>query len=91
MHNILSFPTPPILALLTPLLLQLTVGVEDLLKEEAHLRALIHDMQERVDWLRSGSCEKFGVVTERKVVVVMDSYAISNVTFGSFCSAVAAL
>ena len=39
----------------------------------------------------SGSREKFGVVTERRVVLVMASYDISNVTFGSFCSAVAGL
>ena len=39
----------------------------------------------------SGSREKFGVVTERRVMLVMASYDISNVTFGSFCSAVAGL
>ena len=65
--------------------------VEDLLREEAALQALITDLQDRVEWLRSASRDKFGVVTEKRIVIVMDSYAVSNVTFGSFCSAVAAL
>ena len=70
---------------------QLTGRVEDLQREETNLRSLISDIQERVEWLTSGSREKFGVVTERRVVLVVDSYEISNVTFGNFCSAVAGL
>ena len=70
---------------------QLTGRVEDLQREETNLRSLISDLEERIAWLTSGSREKFGVVIEKKVVLVVDSYEISNVTFGSFCSAVAGL
>ncbi|KAL5264641.1 hypothetical protein ACHWQZ_G005654 [Mnemiopsis leidyi] len=69
----------------------LTGRVEDLQREETCLRSLISDLQDRIEWLKSGSREKFGVVTEKRVVLVVDSYEISNVTFGSFCSAVAGL
>ena len=65
--------------------------MEDLQREETNLRTLISDLQDRIEWLKSGSREKFGVVTEKRVMLVVDSYEISNVTFGNFCSAVAAL
>lgn len=70
---------------------QLTGRADDLQKEEANLRSLITALQERIEWLGSGSRERFGVVTEKRVLLLMDSYEYSNVTFGEFCSAVAGL
>ena len=59
------------------------------MQEESELRTLIGSLQDRIDWLNSDSREKFGVVTEQNVLIIIDSYETSNVTFGNFCSAVA--
>ena len=69
---------------------QLTARVEDLTREEENLQSLITSLNERLDWITSGSREKFGVLTERRVVLVLDSYQPSHAMFGEFCGAVAA-
>ena len=70
-------------------ILQLTARVEDLLKEEESLQTLIGSLNDRLDWITSGSREKLGVLTEQRVIIIMDSYLPSHAEFGEFCGAVA--
>eukprot|EP00116_Pleurobrachia_bachei_P003254 sb/3463516/ len=56
----------------------LTARVEDLLKEEESLQTLIGSLNNRLDWISSGSREKLGVLTEQRVVIIMDSYLPSH-------------
>lgn len=65
--------------------------MKELVNEETGLCALISNIQERINWLRSGSREAFGVVTEKNILIVIDSYERSNAVFGTFCDAVAGL